>query len=108
MVKGNEWDVWYPNGKIVWVKPSAENFVERETEEAKYRQWGYGWRKWVVWAVWRGLGSPEGVFEVEGGKVDGKLVLRELGKGVEPFDVVRTVEETVKEEGKKAEGKEGK
>jgi hypothetical protein len=39
-----------------------------------------GWRKGVVWVIWKILGSPEGVFETEGGKIDGKLVLREIAE----------------------------
>ena len=70
----------YEHGKITWKKPSEETLKRRYESQIDLREWGVGWRKGVVWVVWKMLGSPEGVFEYEGGKVDGKLVLRELGK----------------------------
>jgi hypothetical protein len=81
MVEGDEWDVFFDSGKVVWKKPSEETMIKRLESQADLRQWGEGWRKGVVWFIWKILGSPEGVFEVEGGKVDGKLVLRDLAKG---------------------------
>lgn len=78
MVEGEEWDVSFDNGKIVWNKPSEATMKKRIETELDLRSWGTGWRKGVVWAVWKMLGSPEGVFEVEEGEVDGKLVLRDL------------------------------
>jgi hypothetical protein len=80
MVEGDEWDVSFENGKVVWKKPSEETLKERYENQVNLREWGVGWRKGVVWAIWKILGSPEGVFETEGGKVDGKLVLRDLEK----------------------------
>jgi hypothetical protein len=80
MVEGDEWDVSFENGRIVWNTPSEETMRKRLENEAKLRDWGSGWRKVVLWLVWKTMGSPEGVFEIEGGKVDGKLVLRELKK----------------------------
>lgn len=81
MVEGDECDVYFGNGKIVWKKPSEEMMIKRFESQADLRQWGEGWRKGVVWLIWKIMGSPEGVFEVEGGKMDGKLVLRDLTKG---------------------------
>jgi hypothetical protein len=81
MVEGNEWDVSYENGKIVWKKPSEEELKKRLESGAELREWGSGWRKGVVWSIWKMMGSPEGVFETEGGKVDGKLVLRDFKTG---------------------------
>src|SRR5947207_9682561 len=80
MVVGDEWDVSYEHGKITWKKPSEETLKQRYESQIDLREWGVGWRKGVVWVVWKLLGSPEGVFEYEGGKIDGKLVLRELAK----------------------------
>lgn len=81
MVEGDEWDVSFENGNIVWDKPSEEKMRKRLESTEELRQWGTGWRKYVAWTVWKLLGSPEGVFETEDGKVDGKLVLRQLSKG---------------------------
>jgi hypothetical protein len=78
MVEGDEWDVSFENGKIVWNKPSEETVRKRIESEAQLREWGSGWRKPIVWGIWKMLGSPEGVFESENGKVDGKLVLKQL------------------------------
>ena len=88
MVEGDEWDISFDNGKIVWNKPSEETMKKRLQSAFELRQWGNGWRKWLVWSVWKIVGSPEGVFEVDGGEVNGKLVLRDLGKenAVTPFD----------------------
>ena len=80
MVEGEEWDVSFENGQIMWNKPSQEMLKKRFANEAYLREWGSGWRKGVIWAIWKVLGSPEGVFETEDGKVDGKLVLRQLIK----------------------------
>jgi hypothetical protein len=80
MVEGEECDVYFDDGKIVWKKPTEETMIKRFRSQADLRQWGEGWRMGVVWVIWKILGSPEGVFEVEGGKVDGKLVLRDLAK----------------------------
>ena len=80
MVEGDEWDVSFENGNIVWNKPSEATMRKRLESQASLRDWGEGWRKWIVWSIWKILGSPEGVFEVEGGKVDGKLVLRDLAR----------------------------
>ena len=81
MVEGDEWDVSFENGKIVWNKPSEATMRKRLEKTAELRDWGTGWRKYVVWMMWKMLGSPEGVFEVQDGKVDGKLVLKELANG---------------------------
>jgi hypothetical protein len=78
MVNGNEWDVYFENGKIVWHKPKQEVLAKRLEGRRQTRDWGLGWRKYVVWGVWKMVGSPEGVFETEEGTVDGKLVLRKL------------------------------
>jgi hypothetical protein len=88
MVEGEELDVSLENGKVVWNKPSEATMRKRIESAVELRQWGEGWRKYITWGIWKLMGSPEGVFEVEGGKVDGKLVLRELkaeraGKKVE-------------------------
>jgi hypothetical protein len=80
MVEGEEWDISYENGKLTWKKPSEATIKERYESQIDLREWGLGWRKVVVWTIWKMLGSPEGVFEYEGGKLDGKLVLRELAK----------------------------
>lgn len=80
MVEGEEWDVSFENGKITWKKPSEEVIKERYESQIDLREWGLGWRKGVVWVIWKILGSPEGVFDYEGGKLDGKLVLKELEK----------------------------
>jgi len=80
MVEGDEWDVDFSGGKIVWNKPSEEQLTSRLQSQVDLRQWGEGWRKGILWMVWKILGSPEGVFEYEGGKKDGKLVLRDLKK----------------------------
>ena len=81
MVEGEEWDIYIDeNGKLVWKKPSEEVLKKRFESQVDLRDWGSGWRKGVVWGIWKILGSPEGVFETERGKVDGRLVLRELGK----------------------------
>jgi hypothetical protein len=96
MVKGEEWDVSYENGKITWKKPSEATIKERYKSEIELRQWGVGWRKGVVWVVWKMLGSPEGVFEYEGGKIDGKLVLRELNK--EKKEGIKQTEEKKEEQ----------
>lgn len=80
MVLGNEWDVSLENGKVVWNKPSEATLKKRIETEQEFMDWGVGWRKGVVYLIWKVLGSPEGVFEYEGGKVDGKLVLRDLRK----------------------------
>jgi len=80
MIEGDEWDVSIDNGKIVWNKPSEATLKKRVESELDLRTWGTGWRKGVVWAIWKILGSPEGVFETEDGSVDGKLVLRDLQK----------------------------
>jgi len=80
MVEGEEWDVSIDNGKIVWNKPSETTMKKRIESELDLRSWGTGWRKAVVWLVWKVVGSPEGVFETEDGTVDGKLVLRDLRK----------------------------
>ena len=78
MVLGEEYDVSFEGGKIVWNKPSEATLRKRIEAEQEVMDWGAGWRKGVVWAIWKVLGSPEGVFEVEGGRVDGRLVLRDL------------------------------
>jgi hypothetical protein len=80
MVEGDEWDIKFNEGKIVWNKPDEEKMMSRFQSQVDFRQWGEGWRKGVLWMVWKVLGSPEGVFENEGGKKDGKLVLRDLSK----------------------------
>lgn len=80
MVEGNEWDVTLENGQIVWKKPSAETVSQQVRAVHDFRQWGSGWRSYVLWGIWRLMGSPEGVYETEDGKVDGKLVLRDLQK----------------------------
>jgi len=80
MVEGDEWDVELQDGKIVWKKPDEEKMMSRLQSQVDFRQWGEGWRKGILWMVWKVLGSPEGVFEYEGGKKDGKLVLRDLSK----------------------------
>jgi len=80
MVEGDEWDIDFVDGKIVWNKPSEEEMKMRMQSQVDLRQWGEGWRKGVLWMVWKVLGSPEGVFEYEGGKKDGRLVLRDLSK----------------------------
>jgi hypothetical protein len=89
MVDGDEWDVSFENGKIVWNKPSEATMRKRIESAVELRQWGEGWRKYVTWGIWKLLGSPEGVFEIEGGKLDGKLVLREWkeAKKIERKDV---------------------
>jgi len=78
MVLGEEYDVSFEGGKIVWNKPSEATLRKRIEAEQEVMDWGVGWRKGVVWGIWKVLGSPEGVFEVEGGRVDGRLVLRDL------------------------------
>ena len=98
MVEGNEWDVEFRGGKIVWKKPSEEVLTARLQSQVDLRQWGEGWRKGVLWMVWKILGSPEGVFEYEGGKKDGKLVLRDLSKSSgtlkgQPFENLEKTED---------------
>jgi hypothetical protein len=78
MVDGEEWDVRFQDGKIVWQKPSMEKLKQSLQQHEEFRKWGAGWRKWIVWSLWRIMGSPEGVFETEDGKIDGRLVLRQL------------------------------
>ena len=80
MVLGNEYDVSIEGGKITWNKPSEETLKKRIEAEQDVRDWGSGWRKGVVYSIWKVLGSPEGVFEYEGGEKDGRLVLRDLKK----------------------------
>jgi hypothetical protein len=78
MVLGNEWDVSYENGKIVWNKPSEATLRKRIEAEQDLMDWGAGWRKGIVYLIWKVMGSPEGVFEYEGGQIDGRLVLKDL------------------------------
>jgi hypothetical protein len=80
MVRGNEWDVSMEGGKIIWNKPSEETLKKRIEAEQELRDWGTGWRRGVVYLIWKVLGSPEGVFEYEGGEKDGRLILRDLRK----------------------------
>ena len=101
MVEGDEWDVDLVDGKIVWNKPSEEKMKMRMQSQVDLRQWGEGWRKGVLWMVWKVLGSPEGVFEYEGGKKDGKLWLRDLSKST-------MVPKTQKSEKTEEKGKEEK
>jgi len=79
-VDGEEWDVDFSGGKIVWNKPTIEQLKESYKQHEELRQWGEGWRKWIVWAAWKVMGSPEGVFETVEGKVDGRLVLRQVAE----------------------------
>ena len=78
MLNAYEWDVSFENGKIVWNKPSEETLKKQIEVVEQLRHWGIGWRKYVVWTLWKIMGSPEGVFETDQGTVDGKLVLRQL------------------------------
>lgn len=80
MVLGNEYDVSLEGGRITWNKPSEETLKKRIEAEQDVRDWGSGWRKGVVYLIWKVLGSPEGVFEYEGGEKDGRLVLKDLKK----------------------------
>jgi hypothetical protein len=77
MVEGAEWDVSFDNGRIVWNKPSEETMITRVEKKDEFRQWGSGWRKYILWGIWKVAGSPEGVFETEDGKI---LTLRDLRK----------------------------
>jgi hypothetical protein len=81
MMNADERDIAFENGRIVWKKPSEETVRKRIEDTHQLRQWGFGWRSYVLWTVWKVMGSPEGVYETDKGKLDGKLVLRGLKEG---------------------------
>ena len=97
-VDGQEWDVDFSSGKIVWNKPTMEQLKESYKQHEELKQWGEGWRRWVVWAVWKVIGSPEGVFETVDGKVDGRLVLRQVKEAKVPKTLMTGAEAKKDEE----------